>query len=207
MRMSGWLEGATIAWFGLGLLGGCRELDRFSTGPGEAYCGTLVNAGFAHHGFVPENGPGRLKMRLTLDARKLVAPPAALTGDPDGSVSRVTSNDLAASPGRITTDDAEQGSCRPDPLFLDSPFRAVAEAQHDPISLLEFGDGREYNGLVWVDSKCLGTMLGVLSLMRSGGVELRLFKPAPLGPVDAPALELPGFAQFSLVRGGGDCEF
>jgi hypothetical protein len=195
------------ALLGVGLLGGCREIDRFSTGPGEAYCGTLVNAGFAHHGFVPESSPGTLKLRLTLDARKLVAPSAPSTSDPDGSPSRVTSNDPAASPGRITTDDADQGSCRPDPLFVESPFRVVAEAQHDPISLLEFGDGREYNALLWVDSKCLGTMLGVLSLMRSGGVELRLFKPAALGPVDAPALELPGFAQFSLFRGSADCEF
>jgi hypothetical protein len=79
----------------------------------------------------------------------------------------------------------------------------VSQAEHDAISLLEFGDGREYNGLVWVDS-CLGAMLGVLSLMKSGKVELRLFKPRAAGASDP---DREGFAQFELTRREGRCGF
>jgi hypothetical protein len=167
----------------LGLLApslGCHDLGRFSTGEGQAYCGWLVSAPAGAQGFLPDETPPSLGMRLDLDA-------AALN----------------TSPGRITTDDSARGFCSPQPLFADAALRAVSEAEHDPVSLLEFGDGREYNGLFWVDS-CRGAMLGVLSLMKSGKVELRLFKPGPSG---ASAQDREGFAHFDLTRREGRCGF
>jgi hypothetical protein len=171
-------------FFALGILvlsPGCHDLGRFSTGEGEAYCGSLVSAPAGAQGFLPQATPPSLGMRLTLDAAA-----------------------LSASPGRITTDDSARGFCSPQPLFAEAALRAVSEAEHDAISLLEFGDGREYGGLVWVDSQCLGAMLGVLSLMKSGKVELRLFKPGTSGASD-PGRQ--GFAQFELTRRQGRCGF
>ena len=107
----------------------------------------------------------------------------------------------------LSTDDHERGLCAPDPLFDETPLRAMAEAFHDPISTLEFGDGREDNLLVWVDTACLGTVVGVLSLMKSGDVEVRLLKPAPASGEDASSAERPGFAEFRLSRRQGDCGF
>jgi hypothetical protein len=177
---SGWSR----VFFALGVLGlslGCHDLDRFSTGEGQAYCGWLVSAPAGAQGFLPQATPPSLGMRLTLDAAA-----------------------LSSSPGRITTDDSARGFCSPQPLFAAAALRAVSEAEHDAISQLEFGDGREYSGLFWVDSQCRGTMLGVLSLMKSGKVELRLFKPGASGASDP---DREGFAQFELARREGRCGF
>ena len=170
--------------FALGILelsAGCRDLGRFSTGEGQAYCGSLVSAPAGAQGFLPQATPPSLGMRLTLDAAE-----------------------LSSVPGRITTDDSARGFCGSQPLFAEAALRAVSQAEHDAISLLEFGDGREYNGLFWVDSACRGTMLGVLSLMKSGKVELRLFKPGAVGASD---LDREGFAHFDLTRRDGRCGF
>ena len=165
----------------LALLVGCRDLGHFSTGEGQAYCGSLVAAPAGARGFLPEALPPSLGMRLTLDAGA-----------------------LSAVPGRVTTDDSNRGFCRPQPLFAEAALRAASEAEHDAISLLEFGDGREYNGLFWIDSQCRGTMLGVLSLMKSGKVELRLFKPGATGATDP---DREGFAHFGLARHDDRCGF
>ncbi len=165
----------------LTLSAGCRDLGRFSTHEGQAYCGSLVASPAGAQGFLPQGLPPSLGMRLTLDA---------------GALSAVA--------GRVTTDDANRGLCSPQPLFAEAALRAVSEAEHDPISLLEFGDGREYSGLFWIDSACRETMLGVLSLMKSGKVELRLFKP---GAADAPESDREGFAHFDLSRHDDRCGF
>jgi hypothetical protein len=175
---SGWSR----TLFGLGILaisGGCRDLSRFSTREGEAYCGKLVSAPAGAQGFLPEGEPPSVAMRLVLAAAE-----------------------LGSSPGRITTNDANRGYCSPRPLFDEAPLRAVSEAAHDAISQLEFGDGREYNGLYWIDSRCKGSMLGVLSLMKSEKVELRLFKPGALGTSDG---DQEGFVQFDFTRRAGGC--
>ena len=97
--------------------------------------------------------------------------------------------------------------CAPDPLFEAATLRAIEEAFHDPLSALQFGEGREHNFLTWVDSSCQGTMLAVVSLMKNDEVELRLLKPAPLPPPDAVPADRTGFAQFRLRRGQDDCGF
>ena len=170
---------AALLW-----LGGCRNLDRFDTDDDSAYCGSLVSAPFAHTGFVAEDEPPTLRMRLRLDTDQLTTVPAI-----------------------VATNDVERGLCAPEPLFDDSRMRAMKEAFHDPLSALQFGQGREYNLLAWVDSSCQGTMVAVISLMKSDDVEVRLLKPAPSPPRDAPPEELPGFALFRLSRRQGDCGF
>jgi hypothetical protein len=165
-------------------LGACRDLDRFDTGEDEAFCGTLVSASFAHQGFVPEGEQQELRLRLRFDIER-----------------------LTSTPGVITTDDAARGLCAPAPLFDAAPLRAIKEAFHDPISGLKFGAGREANLLAWADSTCQGTMVGIVSLMKSGQIELRLLKPAPRPAADAGPSASPGFAQFQLTRRRGECGF
>ena len=166
------------------VLGGCRDRHRFDTDDDEAFCGSLVGADFAHQGFLPDDGLPTLEMRVRIDM-----------------------SNAATVPGSVSTNDHERGLCAPEPLFDESPMRAVAEAFYDPLSTLEFGNGREDNLLVWADTACLGTVLGVVSLMKSGDVEVRLLKPAPAPTEDSTAAERPGFAQFKLSRRQGDCGF
>ncbi len=174
---------APIALLGLATLG-CRDLERFDTHGDEAYCGEMVGAPF-HEGFLPENAnPPVIGMRLTFDI-----------------------GGLATSPGTVTTDDAEQGPCAPAPLFEETRLRSVREAFHDPVSQLEFGDGRDQNLLVWADSTCQGTLLGVVSLMRDDSIEMRFFKPAGEPDDETPKAERPGFAQWKLSRHRRGCGF
>jgi hypothetical protein len=165
---------------------GCRDLSRFDTSGEEAYCGSLVSSPLFQEGFLPEGVPPRLRLKLTLDT--------------DAMTSR---------PGELTSDDADQGLCSADgrPLLDHAPLRAIEELSHDPLSLLEFGDGREHNFLGWVDSTCQGTLLSVVSLMSDGNVEVRLLKPAALAPPDAPPEAKPGFALFPLERRPQGCGF
>jgi hypothetical protein len=175
---------ASLALLATVALLGCRDLERFDTADGEAYCGQLVPAPF-QTGFLPDDAePAEFGMRLEFDIRG-----------------------LAHNPGTLSTDDDEQGICAPSPLFDETRMRSVSEAFHDPISALEFGDGRERNVLFWADSSCSGTLLGVLSLMRDDSIEVRLFKPAPEPSLDTPSAERPGFAEFHLTRRRGDCGF
>ena len=178
-----WAKLASFACTAL-LLCGCRHLDRFDTEKGEAYCGSMVPAAFAHEGFLPDEETEALRLRLALDM-----------------------DALTTTPGTISTDDADRGLCTPEPLFDQAVLRAIEEAFHDPLSSLEFGEGPEHNFLTWVDSTCQGTMIGVVSLMKNDDVELRLLKPAALPAADAGPAERPGFAQFRLRRRSGDCGF
>jgi len=163
---------------------GCRDIERFDTDGDAAFCGKMVGAPF-QTGFLADGAESEtVRMRLEFDV-----------------------NGLARFPGRVSTDDALTGLCAPEPLFRDVRLRAVAEAFHDPISQLDFGDGRERNVLVWIDSTCAGSLLGVLSLMRDDSVELRLFKPAPDPDDDTPAVDRPGFAEFRLTRRRDGCGF
>jgi hypothetical protein len=163
---------------------GCRDLERFDTKGDEAYCGEMVGAPF-NEGFLPENAnPPVIGMRLTFDI-----------------------DNLATSPGEISTDDGVQGPCAPEPLFSEARLRSISEAFHDPLSQLEFGDGREQNLLVWVDSACKGTLVGVVSLMRDDSIEVRLLKPAPEPTDDTLRADRPGFAHFKLTRRSQGCGF
>lgn len=161
----------------LALSSGCRDIDRFDTDGDEAYCGTIVPAPFVFEGF-----PVNLRLRLRIDT-----------------------DQLDSIPGTITTDDVA-GPCAPAPLFQETQLRVTPDVLHDPLSTLEFGQGRDMNLIAWTRSSCDGPMLAVVSLMKNDDVELRLLKPpvAPATPEDDPPA---GFALFQLRRQNGSCGF
>lgn len=170
----------------LGLVG-CHDLDQFELSEQEAFCGSLVSAPVFQEGLLPDGVPPALRMRLHLDVKA-----------------------LAHRPGTLTTDDAERGLCsdQGSALFEEAPLRTVAEALHDPISTASLGQGRDRNVLAYVDSSCGHNLLSVISLMAGGGVEVRLFKPAPEPEEGTPRGERPGFGLFVLERQKlTDCAF
>ena len=160
---------------------GCRDLERFDTEPGEAYCGNIVAAPFVRTS-VPNGGFRQdLRMRLRIDV-----------------------DNLESRPGTISTDDRENGPCAPAATFDETPLEAVPEVSHDELYLLNFGDGRDHNVLAWAESSCRGPMLTVISLMRNDDVEVRLLRPAPRGP-EATEGTRAAFALFPLRRRKSEC--
>lgn len=174
---------------------GCRNLDRFDTQGKGAYCGDLVSGPSFHDGIVADDTPELLRLRLTLDTSQL----------------STYSDNKATRPGFLTSNDrdSESGLCAPrgQALFENAPLRSIPQADHDAISALSFGEGHDLDFFAWVDSTCQGTMLGVVSLLRKGDVELRLFKPAPIPDANADAAHRPGFAMFYLYKNEEGCGF
>lgn len=166
----------------LGLLCGCRSLERFDTAPGTAYCGSMVPAGFVRGGLLPGNIRPRLGMRMTLDTSR-----------------------LDSVPGVISTEDALRGLCVPLPLFQDAELRAVQQVAHDDLLLLEFGSGREHNFVAYVESTCQGSMVAIASLMKDDSVELRLLKPGRAARAEGEAPIESGFGIFKLRQQRGNC--
>jgi hypothetical protein len=172
----------------------CRSVGRFDTEGNAAYCGALVSGPSFHEGFVASGAePPSFQLKLTLDTSQLSG----------------LSETSTALPGTLWTDDAETGLCASgnQPLFQSSPLRAIQEVNHDALSTLTFGEGHDDDFFAWVDSTCQGTMLALVSLLRSGDVEVRLFKPAALPPPDAGPEKRPGFALFHLKRRENGCGF
>lgn len=165
---------------------GCRDIDRFDTEGPAAYCGSLVGTGAFNKGFIQTGAPPSLNFRLEIDT-----------------------DSLTNRPGELTSDDGESGLCsgKGAPLFSEAPLRAIDEVLRDALSHAEFGDGHEHDLFAWVDSTCQGTMLAVMSLLTSGAVELRLFKPAPNVAAEAPPAQQAGFALVYLTRSERGCEF
>jgi hypothetical protein len=172
----------------------CRDLDRFDTKGNAAYCGQLVKAPSFHDGLVPDGQPGLiLRMKLTLDTSQLSS----------------FSDDKPTQIGALTSNDAQLGLCSPggQALFESSPVRGIPQLDHDTLSTLTFGEGHDEDFFAWTDSTCQGTMLALVSLLRKGDVELRLFKPAALPAPDAGPGERPGYALFYLQRHKDGCDF
>ncbi len=144
-----------------------------------------------HEGFVVKGLPSILRLKLVLDASKL----------------NTFSENKSAVMGRLTTNDAESGLCADQPLFNSAPIRAIPQLYHDTLSTLSFGEGHDEDFFAFVDSTCQGTMVAVVSLLRNGNVEVRLFKPARLPDEGAQSDTLPGYAVFYLTRRESGCEF
>ena len=74
---------------------------------------------------------------------------------------------------------------------------------------MTFGEGRVENLMYvatpLVDADALGDVVAVVSLMQSGGVEVRLFRGAPA--IDAGPGGNNLFGVFSLNRATGPCSF
>jgi hypothetical protein len=173
-------------------LAGCNSLDRFETKGNAAYCGSLVASPTFEEGLLPKVRPRSLQVRLNLD------------------ISALTSRgDTSANVGVLASDDATRGLCAADglPLFQDAPLRTMPVVDHDLLSTLEFGSGRDYSFFSWIDSTCQNTMLGLVSLMRNEDVELRLFKPAAMPALGAGPEQQPGFGLFTLQRQEKGCGF
>ena len=186
----------------------CTSLDRFGTSGGGAYCGAMVGAPAFHEGLLPDGVPPTLRLRMTLDIEALRDRTARAVGTSEAAASHVPHPETVIV-GTLATDDATDGLCADEsrPLLDDAPLRVIPELDHDPLSTLEFGEGREYNLFGWVDTTCLNTLLAVVSLMRNGDVEVRLLKPAALPPPNANAARRPGFALFHLTRRDEGCGF
>lgn len=86
-----------------------------------------------------------------------------------------TSRQAACPAGTLTTDDGTlEGSV--------SELRPIEVLAHDPLSQLQFGDGRVENEMYFIRSTRRQDLLAVVSLMHDGSVEVRL-----LGAAQAPA--------------------
>jgi hypothetical protein len=180
---------ALLSVFGLG---GCTSLDRFDTKGKAAYCGSLVASPVFEDGLLPKGRPRSLQLGLSLDI---------------GTLTSRGEEPLVV--GRLSSDDRDRGLCsaQGQPLFDAAALRTMPALDHDLLSTLDFGSGRDYSFFAWVDSTCQSTLLAVVSLMRNEDVEVRLFKPAAL-PVPGAGPELqPGFGLFTLQRRDAGCGF
>lgn len=161
----------------------CKDVTRFSTGPGEYYCGAVVEGPLVRDGFGPA-----VNARMTFDADHI--------------------NDPKASPGAVSTHDFQTG----EELLREAPLRVIAALNSDPLSTLEFGDGRDRNVIYMVDPADPGngpTITAVVSLLHSGGAELRLVRGAALPDgTSLPAADgKPLFGVFPLQLQTGTCNF
>lgn len=170
----------------LGAHAGCDDVSRFSTADGEAYCGAVTLGSAFRAGLSP-----RVQMRLTLDASELDGP------EPPGALS--------------TYEPPSEGT--PERRLLDeAALRPIAALGHDPLSRLEFGDGRERNAVYAVSASEPGaeSLLAILSLRSDESVEVRLLRPGQ-EPLPSGEPLPPGqrqiFGVFRLTRRSGTCGF
>ncbi|HVH42170.1 MAG TPA: hypothetical protein VM925_07490 [Labilithrix sp.] len=114
---------------------------------------------------------------------------------------------LQDAPGALSTSDGR---------FHAAPLRPIPQIWHDPLSTLNFGDGRIQN-LVYAASPLPGDagpaevqdVLVVISLMQGDHVEVRLVRGAPQTDAGPPPVgsASPLFAVFNLERQAGPCAF
>lgn len=112
---------------------------------------------------------------------------------------------LQDAPGSITTSDGR---------FHRTPLRPIPQIWHDPLSTLEFGDGRVQN-LVYAASPALGDggpfeaqdVMVIVSLMQSDHIEVRLLRGAPQTDAGVPPAGVASalFGVFNLERLPGAC--
>lgn len=157
----------------VGTLCACNDISRFDTGDQDAYCGTIVAAPFVRQGF-----DRSVQAELSLSIAN-----------------------LHHAPGTLTTHRGTK-RCEGEPLFYEAALRPPNKLESDPLSMLEFGQGRELNFMSWVDSACEGTYLAVISLMNDDSVELRLMR----GQLDDEGQEVGPLGVFPLTRGRRGCD-
>ena len=180
------LRRAALAATLLATSAGCDDLSRFSTAPGEAYCGSVTLGSAFRAGLSP-----RVQMQLEIDA-------AALDGPEP--------------PGTLSTYEAALDD-QPERRLLDrAPLRPIAPLAHDALSRLEFGEGRERNAIFAVsptDPAAEG-LLAIVSFQSDDAIEVRLLRPgaeATAGGDAPPAERRLIFGVFRLSRRDGGCGF
>ena len=106
---------------------------------------------------------------------------------------------LSDLPGVISTDDG---------TLKEAALRPIPQLANDPLSNLQFGDGRTRNLLTVVGVSDGQTAFAVVSLMENGEAEVRIVRGAPLPPgvTAKPAQEgVELFGVFPLVKQKGKC--
>lgn len=158
----------------------CNDLRRYSTDPGEAYCGAITLGSAFRAGMSP-----RVQMRLELDAEELDGPD---------------------SPGKLWTFEAPTAELPERRMFEEATLRPIPPVAHDPLSRLEMGEGRERNAIYAVSPRepTAAAVLAFLSLRSDQGVEVRLLRAGSETNDDARKLI---FGLFSLVKREGSCGF
>ena len=106
----------------------------------------------------------------------------------------IDTDKLQQEPGELRTSDGS---------FKKGTLRAVPQTFHDPVSTLQFGQGREKNYLYFTQISDGTDALAVLSLMKNGDVEVRVVRGAPGGGQSPTQL----FGVFPLKREPGACSF
>lgn len=118
----------------------------------------------------------------------------------------IDANQLQDSPGDISTSDGR---------FTTVPLRSIPQLWQDPLSTFSFGEGRLKN-LLYVATASMpfddgkgNDVFVVVSLMQSGGVEVRLLRGAPGLTVDGGPETTGGnlFAVFDLTRQSTPCSY
>jgi hypothetical protein len=171
------------------LLSGCQSQKDFDLEDNESYCGPITSADFLRR----PNGNE----------------PNAFYEDDRIELHGYSSRQAACPAGSLTTTSR---------LLDGAELRPIEVLAHDPLSTLQFGDGRVENEIYFVRTARGQDLLAVLSLMTDGAVELRLLgaaqseeggglPPCPTDP-DAGVAALPPtpvFALFHLRRDRAGC--
>lgn len=116
---------------------------------------------------------------------------------------------LQSTPGRLWTTAFSSGE-----KLTAAEMRVVPQMLHDPLSTLNFGEGRVRNSIAMVDlpsadpARPSSQLIVIVSLLQSGDVEVRLLRGALTSAgADAGAGDPTGnlFGVFRLRREKGDC--
>lgn len=138
----------------------------------------------------------------------VVDAPFILAGIDGGATSMCLTLDadhLQDTPGALSTSDGR---------FHAVPMRTIPQLWQDPLSTLQFGEGRMKN-LIYVVRATTpfadgegSDVFAVVSLMQSGDVEVRLLRGAPVIVGDAAAQGMQNvFGVFVLSRHSGPCSY
>jgi V8-like Glu-specific endopeptidase len=142
------------------LVVGCTDVGDFETAPGEVYRGTV--RGTAEASFIRRGFPEGTTLEMTFDAEQ-----------------------ADFEPGLIRTDDTACG----DPVFQDTPLRAVPPLAHDQLSLYDFPGATRVRNFIYLAAPEAGPLAGqeapvFVSLLRGGKVEVRIMAGFGAGPCD-----------------------
>lgn len=161
----------------------CDRATALDTPEGEALCGSVTLGSAYRSGFSP-----RVQMRLHFDSSKLE------TGDSPGSLSTFDSG-------------AETGARLLDNALL----RPIRPLTHDPLSQLNFGDGRDLNYIFAVSPNDAAheSLLAIISLRNDDQVEVRLIRAGvEVSEDETPdPTRRPLFGMFLLQRRSDECGF
>jgi hypothetical protein len=117
----------------------------------------------------------------------------------------IDTNHLQDAPGALSTSDGR---------FQFAPLRPIPQIWNDPLSTFTFGEGRVANFIYVVRASMPfadgdgNDVFATVSLMQTGGVEVRLLRGAPIETADGGAAANSNvFAVFTLAREAGPCSY